>query len=522
MDSSLPSRQLTQLSADRAASAGGGARTAACLALVAAAVSVGVYRKVLDAYFWNDDFVWMYMLRDMRLSEVLFTPEGGHSCVARNAVFALVQALAGIDPRPYFATVLVTHAVNVVLLCRLIWLLTGSAGLAGLGALAWGICPTASETLAWYSVYGQIAALTCLLCAFCHLAARTRRADVLAPRDLVVVGAWLALASLFFGTAIAVTLVLPVVVVLLLPDMRASHRRMQSVLTVSGLVLVLYATLQVLGMWLYAAPAVHVDALRWLAHGTDLAFFSFVHLIRVGVTSLVLGPWWSPAGHADLTSWATLLVVAIALITAIRIASTKARAQVLAFTLLGLANYALVAVSRGPMAGFFHQTSTDIGATLRYHYTAQAFLVVAFCTVLEVLAGRLHSGAQAVFAAGCAGLLVAGQLVHGNSFDLHEASRSEVTDAMVRLRDRVAAARPGDTVYVDNQPLAAFGWMPNIPVPLPGLAALVVIVSPSDELDGRRIRFVERNPAVYRRFGSRRGSRLAGLMVPEQPSERTE
>src|SRR5262245_12409239 len=522
MDCSLRSRQRTPLGTERGASAGGGARGAVCLGLIAAAVSVGVYRKVLDAYFWNDDFVWMYMLRDMPLSEVLFTPEGGHSCVARNAVFALVQALAGIDPRPYFATVLVTHAVNVMLLCRLIWLLSGSAGLAGLGALAWGICPTASETLAWYSVYGQIAALTCLLCAFCHLAARTTRADVLAPRDLVIVGAWLALASLFFGTAIAVTLVLPVVVVLLFPDMRATPRRMRSVLAVSGVVLALYGTLQVSGMWMYAAPAVHVDALRWLAHGTDLAFYSFVHLIRVGFTSLVLGPWSSPAGGADLTSWATLLGVAIALLAAIRVASAKAGAQVLAFTLLGLARYGLLAFSRWPMAGFFHTASADIGATLRYHYTAQAFLVVAFCTVLEVLTASLHVGAQAVLVAGWAGFLLAGQLVHGTSFDRHKASRSEVTGAMAKLRERVAAAPPGDTVYVDNQPLAAFGWMPNIPVPLPGLAALLVIVSPSDEIDGRQIRFVERDPAVYRRFSSRRGSRLAGLLVPERPRERTE
>src|SRR5262245_18337550 len=101
------------------------------VALGAAATSLVVWRDVWRAYFWGDDFVWMYLLRDAGLAEVLFTPSGGHTLVARNAAFALLDRIAGLDPRPYFAVVLLTHASNVLLLHRLIRLLTGSVALAG-------------------------------------------------------------------------------------------------------------------------------------------------------------------------------------------------------------------------------------------------------------------------------------------------------------------------------------------------------------------------------------------------------
>jgi hypothetical protein len=497
-----------------------GALPAALLGLLAAVASVAVYRKVLNAYFWNDDFVWMYLLHDTSLPEVLFTPLGGHTLVARNAVFALVHALAGLDPRPYFATTLVTHAVNVLLLCRLVWLLTGSAAWAGLGALAWGICPAASETLAWYSVYAQVAALTCLLLALDRMAARAREADVLSSRDLVVVATWLGLASVFFGSAIAVALVLPVTIALLFPGMLASRDRVRAVLAVSVVVFVLHGALHLLALRVYAAPAVHADALRWLAHNTGLALLTFVHLVRVGVTSLVLGSWWSPGQRFSAISWITLFLVAVGWLAAISVAPSKARARLLAFTLLGLANYVLVALSRGPMAEFLRTTPTELGGTLRYHYTAQAFLVAAFCVALDTLTSRRRPWAGPAVAGACAGLLIAGYLHYGISLDLHAASRSEVTNALATLRAQVAAAPPGDTVYLDNRPLAAFGWMPNTPISLPGLAALFVIVSPSDELDGRRVRFVERNPAVYQHFTARPDSRLADLLVPVPPAAR--
>src|SRR5438105_2317115 len=95
------------------------ARFAAAVAALAAAV---VYRQVLGGYFWNDDFAWLFVLHDRGLTEFLLTPQGGQSLVARNALFAALDGLAGLDPRPWFALVLLTHVLNVGLLARVVWL----------------------------------------------------------------------------------------------------------------------------------------------------------------------------------------------------------------------------------------------------------------------------------------------------------------------------------------------------------------------------------------------------------------
>ena len=72
--------------------------------------------------------------------------------------------------------------------------------------------------------------------------------------------------------------------------------------------------------------------------------------------------------------------------------------------------YALIAVSRGPSAGpMFKQTSAQVGATMRYHYVPQAFLVVATCAALSVLAPRRRSLVASVWGL----LLFGGHVLRG-------------------------------------------------------------------------------------------------------------
>ena len=58
---------------------------------VAAAVA---YRDVLRSYFWHDDFAWLFVLHERGLTEFLLTPLGGHTLVARNAVFGRPRCAA--------------------------------------------------------------------------------------------------------------------------------------------------------------------------------------------------------------------------------------------------------------------------------------------------------------------------------------------------------------------------------------------------------------------------------------------
>jgi CDP-diacylglycerol--glycerol-3-phosphate 3-phosphatidyltransferase len=477
------------------------------LAIAAAAVSVVAYRGVLAAAFWRDDFTWMYLLRDAALAEFLLTPSGGHTLVARNGVWALLDRMAGFDPAPYFALVLVTHAVNVLLLHRLVRLLTGSIALAGACALAWGLCPAAAATLSWFSMFGHVAATTCLLAAFGRVAGRV--GSTLRGPDLVVVAGWLALASLFFAAAVAVAAALPLAVALLFPE--AGARR--GALAVAAAIVLLYVVCQAVGVVAYGAPLAALGAARWLVEQPATIVRTLGELVRVGTVSLVLGAWWRPGPEASVGSWLVLLATVVGWAAALATGRAPARRALLACTVLALAVYAVIAIARGPLDGtLLGHDSAEIGATLRYHYAAQVFVVAALGVALGTLGADLRSSAPAA-AVLWSVVLLAGWLRDGIPIDRHDASRAEVARALEGLRTRVAGASPGETVRIDNARLDAFGWMPDTTLALPGLAALFVIVFPGDQLDGRSVRFVEANGIVHDVFVER-GGRLGHLLEP--------
>lgn len=489
-------------------------RVAAALAALVAALAAAVaYRDVLRSYFWNDDFAWLFVLHERGLTEFLLTPLGGHTLVARNAVFAVLDALSGLDPRPWFASVLVTHAVNVALLARLIWLVTGSALLAGVGALAWGLCPAAGDTLGWYSVYGQVASMTCLLVALARVALRARAGATLARGDLLYVGTWLALSSLFFGTALAFACAWPVVAALLVPRSVAHRRSLAGVVAVSATVLVLYGGLQLVARTAYGTPVFAPGALGWLLERPWPTVVAVGQLLRVGATSLLLGPWWTPAERSDVVSWLALTATAAFGVLAVLRAPTDRGAAILAFGVLCISGYALIAVARAPLAGaLFGQTAAQVGATMRYHYVPLGFLAVAVMAALDVVLARRLTGSRALVPLAWALLLLAGQLRHGLPVDVHEASRAEVGEALQAIDARVAAVPRGEVAYLANAPLAAFGWLPNTTEHPPGLAALFVITSPTDTRDSRVVRFTEPNPGI-RQQTTLRGGRTASLLV---------
>lgn len=481
-------------------------------ALGAALVASLVYRRVLDSYFWNDDFGWLFLLHEKGLVEFLFTPMGGHSLVARNAVMALLDGVVGLDPGPWFASALLTHALNVALLARFVWLLTGSAALAGIGAIAWGTSPAASQPLAWYSVYGQVAATGLVLAAFNRIARLARDGAAPATRDLILVTVLLGLSSLFFGTAIPVAIAWPVAGALLVPDGVRGVRRAAGVVGVSVVVLGIYLVLQVIGLQVYYADEQGTRVLGWIGNRWWLIVEAFAQLLRVGTTSLVLGPWWKAGEHSDFVSWSVLALAMAGWATATWRASRRLRGALLASLVVALAIYAMIAVARGAAAGAIFLTSpAELAAIMRYHYAAQAFLVVASCAAFSTLPPRRGLAT----AGGWGLLLLVGHLVYGVDIDLHEASRQEVTGVLQRIRMGVAAAPEGETVYLRNHPISALGYIPNNKETPPGLAGLYVIAFPDDVLDGRTVRFIERR-APLRERAIARGGRTGTLLVPPQ------
>ncbi|MCW5891338.1 MAG: hypothetical protein KIT14_12410 [bacterium] len=369
----------------------------------------------------------------------------------------------------------------------------------------------ASESLTWYSAFGGVASTTCVLLALGRVAGR--RVETLGRRVWLVVFAWLVLGDLFFGTALPVALVLPAVVAIAFPATPQRRAAVRAALAVAGGVALVHLGLQWVATTAFAAAAVQGAELRWLLHGLEPAARSFAALLRSGVTSLLLGAWWSPVPGSAATAWIALGVAAAGSLAVLGLA--PAPRWFAACVLVALAVYAAVAASRGPLlVGLLGQEPAEIGATLRYHYASQAFLAVAACIGLTALLAR-SPGTQAVVACGVAAVLLAGTVRRPVPLELHELTRRRVTEALTALRVRIALTPPGQTASIGNRQLPGLGWMPNTTAPLPGLAALFVIAFPSDAIDGRRVRFVEHDLPTYWTFTARPG-RLADVLAPDE------
>jgi hypothetical protein len=251
-----------------------------------------------------------------------------------------------------------------------------------------------------------------------------------------------------------------------------------------------------------------------LVYRSVLGAVTFGHLVRVGTASLLIGAWYPSAARPDVLSSLTVVAGAGFWLGAIAIAPRRDRATMLAFALLALAVYATVAIARCPVdANLFGMTGGEVAAHLRYHYAAQALLTVSFAVALNaILARRSGSFADVAVPTAWAAVLVVGILVRGIPVDRHDASRAETGRALAALHAQIALAQPGETVYVWNAPVPVFGWMPNTLQFPPGLAALFVVTSRRDEIEGRRVRFLESDAAVVDAF-ARAGHRTARLLV---------
>jgi hypothetical protein len=490
--------------------------TSLAVALAAAGAAAIAFWPILHGYFWLDDFVWLYLVTNTPTGELLFTQTGGHVMVLGNAAFALLHGIAGLDPRWYFASMLATHLVNVLLLLRVTRLLSGSLTLGALAAFLWGTCFACGATLAWYTAYAQVAATTCVLAALARLAGRARTADAASPWDLAVAGLLLAVGSLLFGTAIAAAVAFPAVVLLLLPGTFSSRRRLVGLAAIPLSVLTIYAGAQAVSVWVFGQRSPAVKLLLWLKHGGLLALVAWFHLLRVGIAALVLGSWWRPVDTTDAASLLAAGAVIGGWLWMLRTGAGPRRRVLLAMLVLATATYALIALGRAPSAVLvWHISMAMVGATLRYQYAAQPFLAVALALLLAALGERLGArpALRAFMLSGWGALLVLGSLWHPASLDLHEDSRSEVLEAWRGIRAHILDAPPDSTVYLEARSIQAFGALPNSLLILPGWPGLFAIMEPTDIYEGRRVRFVAPSLSAYRQFAER-GDRLATLLVP--------
>jgi hypothetical protein len=232
-------------------------------------------------------------------------------------------------------------------------------------------------------------------------------------------------------------------------------------------------------------------------------------LFSHGPPSLLL-PFVFEAG--ELPNIAALLVTGLALLLvtlALARGSPSVRRQLLAFLLAAFASYAVVAVGRG---SFYHYYGRVGGSVARYHYGAFIALTLVLCAALKALADgwRVRSGLRSEALLTCLTLLAVAWTTSPHRIDHHEKDARIVTNALAVLRSQIAQCEGCQSVDVENRYLR--GLLPVHPPALfPGWAALFVIFHPDNSVDGKKVRFREKDPRVV--DAARRGRRTRDLLV---------
>ena len=473
-----------------------------------------VYHPIVRTYFYADDFFDFFCIENKSLTEYLVCPQGGHLYLTRNSIIFLFYRLFGLRPEPYFWAMLLTHLLNVFLFFLVVRRLTGSSHLAAFGSALWGICPVHADPLGWWAAYGFVLTATILLVVLLQAAAVAREQRPLTGRDTLLWPALLLVAVTCFGVAIGITVVSPVVFLLLLPPSR-QRTRLCMILGVLALALpFLYHGFFHLCARVSASAAVLIgehSPIQALSNA-PLNLRMLVLLLSYSATSVTSGflsvqrPF--PGALSNVISG---LFVAALVVTFVR-APRSTRRQLVAFLLLAVASYGIIAAGRS----FFNPDRLGwAAATPRYHYIGTIPIVIVLCLMLALLGSRLslRSPARDLALLGWAGVSLY-LYAHAPAFiDIRSYVRMQTAEVLKTVRSAVAAGPPGGNVYVPNKPFLGMGPFitPHLDI-FPGWAGVFTLFFPSNVVDGRRVYFVVADPTVIE--AHRSGKRTADLLVP--------
>jgi len=486
------------------------------LVLLALALAAWVFFPITRVYFFSDDFVHLASIASDRAAVFLLSPFGGHNYLVRNLIFYLTYHAIGLRADLYFWGVLLTHLLNVALLFGLVRLLTGSATLACFGAVLWGTSPLQEGTLAWYAAYGHVLATTVMLLVLlsvARLAATGTR-----PRTCT---AWLWFALLVLGTTlygvgIGAALTFPIVLLLLLPAAWYEPGPRALALAVPLVTLAMYFVLRWVATYIAPLPMEELIQEALTHSGFDTIPPLLGHLLAFVTAGTVLS--FFLGAYPDLRSVVVVVVFAGCLAFALWRGDGAARRAMLAMLVVTGGIYLLIAIGRGHIYQVFHVPPAKAAAVDRYHYAGSLPVAVLLCLVLQQIGrlGPLRRVPPGLALAAGLGVLAVGYARSGMVIDQRYKVREYFARTMQEINAAITAQPPGSTVYIENltSPRVLLGVMPNRL--FPGRAGVFVITHPSDMVDGRRVRFVERNPEVLTWYTDRPETRLAHLLVNAQ------
>src|SRR5581483_9793836 len=134
--------------------------------------TVGVYWDALNAWFLQDDFVWLSQLREVRslatLRAAIFEPtiQGTLRPWSDRVFFLLFQSLFGLDAFPYHACIFLTQFANLILLAFVVRHLTKRSSAGFVAPVFWAGNAVLVMTMAWACLYKDILCSFFLLLAF--------------------------------------------------------------------------------------------------------------------------------------------------------------------------------------------------------------------------------------------------------------------------------------------------------------------------------------------------------------------
>jgi len=485
------------------------------LVLVALAFAAWVYHPIKEISFFADDFVHLAAIESDGILDFLLAPFGGHNYLVRNLAFVASWELFGLRASLYYWTVLLTHLLNVWLLFGVLRALTASAALACVGAAVWGTLPLCLGALGWYSVYGQVLVATILLVVLDGLARLAATGEPLSARTAWLWYGLLLAGTTCFGVGIGVALAFPLVLFLLLP---AAWRR--PVLRAAYLALPAVALAMYFGFRrLYPLIAPLSWEETWQEYVALTGYGSIPpmlgHLLAYSVAGTTLG-FFLPKAFPSPASWTAVAAFAAGLGLVLWRGDGATRRAALAMAALGVSVYVLIAAGRSPTYAIFSIEPARAASVARYHYVGSIPTVVLLCLVLRQL-GRLP-GVRRVPAplwlvAGLA-VLVYGIRSVGVAIQDYRWTRDYFWRTAVEIQEGVRAAPGNGTVYLENKRTPASILGPVIPNRLfPGRAGVFVLLHPTDEIDGRTVRFVEPDQEVASFYRGRPNTRLSRLLV---------
>jgi hypothetical protein len=203
--------------------------------------------------------------------------------------------------------------------------------------------------------------------------------------------------------------------------------------------------------------------------------------------------------------YAIAALFAAAVVVASVTAPRRTRGVLAALTILCLGGYAMIAVGRA----WLYAVSPGLATSTRYHYAAPILIALMLAVVLARVRLPLAPASKDVLALAFAAGLV--WQLEGSGWTINHFQRERDATAQVIAEVQAAAhdAAPGAVVHVPNQyPFPPSERMAGQYVA--GSVTVFALFYPDDVIDGRRVRFVTRDPAALKTV--RPATRIARLL----------